>query len=98
MSEYMGVISGVYEAKPDGFLPGGSSLHLPMTSHGPEAAVFDKSSTSELKPIRIPDTDLAFMFESHYLLKVAKVACDDVMFIDHNYMDCWKGLKDNFSK
>lgn len=27
MSEFMGNICGKYEAKPEGFLPGGASLH-----------------------------------------------------------------------
>ena len=41
MSEYMGLIEGVYDAKEEGFVPGGSSLHNCMSPHGPEAAVFD---------------------------------------------------------
>eukprot|EP00568_Trieres_chinensis_P005033 CAMPEP_0183299088 /NCGR_PEP_ID=MMETSP0160_2-20130417/5908_1 /TAXON_ID=2839 ORGANISM="Odontella Sinensis, Strain Grunow 1884" /NCGR_SAMPLE_ID=MMETSP0160_2 /ASSEMBLY_ACC=CAM_ASM_000250 /LENGTH=355 /DNA_ID=CAMNT_0025461253 /DNA_START=62 /DNA_END=1126 /DNA_ORIENTATION=- len=40
MSEYMGLIKGVYDAKGGGrggFVPGGSSLHNCMTPHGPDA-------------------------------------------------------------
>ena len=53
MSEYMGLIKGVYEAKISGFQPGGGSLHSVMTPHGPDAATFEEWSTKELKPIFI---------------------------------------------
>lgn len=65
MSEFMGLIRGVYDAKPQGFEPGGMSLHNCMTAHGPEAAVFEKASTAPLSPERDAHT-LAFMFESRY--------------------------------
>ena len=32
MSEFMGNIAGTYDAKEEGFSPGASSLHLPMTA------------------------------------------------------------------
>ena len=74
MSEYMGNIKGTYDAKTTGFLPGGSSLHSCMIGHGPEAEVFEKSSNSNLTPMRMPDTSLAFMFESTFLLKLTDFA------------------------
>lgn len=40
MSEFMGNICGVYDAKGKGFEPGCSSLHLPMTPHGPDSKAF----------------------------------------------------------
>ncbi|KAM7433993.1 hypothetical protein ABFA07_015828, partial [Porites harrisoni] len=36
MSEFMGLIYGKYEAKEEGFAPGGGSLHSMMTPHGPD--------------------------------------------------------------
>lgn len=36
MSEFMGNIKGVYDAKEEGFVPGSSSLHSTMAGHGPE--------------------------------------------------------------
>ncbi len=54
MSEYMGLIRGVYEAKQEGFVPGGGSLHSCMTPHGPDVDTFEKSTVAELKPVRIP--------------------------------------------
>src|SRR5690606_10601731 len=43
MSEYMGLIYGVYDAKPGGggFVPGSGSLHNCMTAHGPETKAFE---------------------------------------------------------
>ena len=37
MTEFMGLMHGVYDAKAEGFLPGGASLHNCMTAHGPDA-------------------------------------------------------------
>jgi homogentisate 1,2-dioxygenase len=37
MSEFMGLIYGVYDARPQGFVPGGISLHNCMLAHGPDA-------------------------------------------------------------
>lgn len=41
MSEFMGLIHGGYEAKADGFLPGGASLHNCMTPHGPDTKSYE---------------------------------------------------------
>uniref|UniRef100_A0ACB8ETJ6 Uncharacterized protein n=1 Tax=Sphaerodactylus townsendi TaxID=933632 RepID=A0ACB8ETJ6_9SAUR len=55
MSEFMGLIKGHYEAKEQGFLPGGATLHSMMTPHGPDAECFEKASTSKLEPERIAE-------------------------------------------
>ncbi len=62
MNEFMGLVHGAYDAKADGFVPGGMSLHNCMAGHGPDAATYERASTAELKPQKIEDT-LAFMFE-----------------------------------
>ncbi len=41
MSEFMGNISGIYDAKGAGFGPGCSSLHSSMTPHGPDAESYE---------------------------------------------------------
>jgi homogentisate 1,2-dioxygenase len=63
MSEFMGLIRGVYDAKAEGFLPGGASLHNSWSSHGPDAATYARASTATLVPAKLDDT-LAFMFET----------------------------------
>jgi homogentisate 1,2-dioxygenase len=95
MSEYMGLIEGVYDAKPQGFLPGGSSLHNCMTPHGPEAAVFDKASVEPLQPERYRDT-LAFMLESRYLIQPTQWALDTPLR-QADYRACWDGIGKHFN-
>lgn len=95
MSELMGNIRGVYDAKEGGgFVPGGSSLHSCMSPHGPDASTFDKASVAELKPVRMSEDSLAFMFESTYLLRVT--AWGAAANVDEDYWKCWQGFKKNF--
>ncbi len=95
MSEFMGLIEGTYDAKEEGFLPGGSSLHNCMSSHGPEAAVFEKASTAELKPDRYTDT-MAFMLESRYLIQPTGWAMNTDLR-QQDYTRCWEGLEKHFN-
>jgi len=94
MSEFMGLIRGVYEAKQEGFLPGGASLHSCMTPHGPDRETFEKASNGDLKPVKIPDTALAFMFESSLLFHITPWA--HTHQIDDKYHLVWHDLKSNF--
>lgn len=96
MSEYMGLIEGAYEAKDgQGFVPGGGSLHSCMSAHGPEAAVFQKASSCELKPQRVADGSMAFMFESTFMFRVAPWCLDTTdaaqSLLDVDYWKCWEG-------
>ncbi len=94
MSEFMGLIYGVYEAKEGGFKPGGASLHSMMTPHGPDTEAFQKASTSELVPVKLKGTQ-AFMFESSYSMATTKWA-ETCAKIDARYFQCWQGLKKTF--
>jgi len=96
MSEFMGNISGTYDAKEKGFIPGASSLHSCMSGHGPEAEVFDKASNADLKPMKTGADSLAFMFETNFMLKLTKEAIegDDR---DEDYQKCWDSLPNNFT-
>ena len=94
MSEFMGLIYGVYDAKPEGFVPGGFSLHNQMLPHGPDTDAFEHASNSELKPVRLSNT-LAFMFETRFRQRVTKYAAS-LDTLQDNYIDCWSGLKKHF--
>jgi homogentisate 1,2-dioxygenase len=99
MSEFMGNIYGEYDAKPSGgFSPGCSSLHLPMTPHGPESEVVEKSMNEHLKPIKYQDT-MSFMFESCFLFKISKsvIGPKGIPLKDDNYNECWKNMKKHFT-
>lgn len=95
MSEYMGLIHGAYDAKAEGFVPGGSSLHNCMSGHGPDAATFEKASNAELLPHKI-DKTMAFMFESRYLIRPTRYALECPQ-MQKNYIECWQGLKHHFN-
>lgn len=94
MSEYMGLIHGVYDAKEEGFVAGGASLHNCMAAHGPEKSVFDKASNDELKPHKQENT-LAFMFEGHHVFHITKHA-KEAEYRDKDYLNCWNDLDSNF--
>jgi homogentisate 1,2-dioxygenase len=94
-SEFMGLISGVYDAKPHGFLPGGASLHNCMSGHGPDDRTFDRASNADLsQPDYIKDT-MAFMFETRSVIRPTRLALESPL-LQADYNECWQGLKKNF--
>ncbi len=95
-NEFMGLICGVYDAKSEGFVPGGSSLHNCMSGHGADAATFDKAIAADTSvPARIADT-MAFMFESRSVLKPARNALRGTPRLQADYLSHWLGLKKHF--
>ncbi|XP_021773769.1 homogentisate 1,2-dioxygenase-like isoform X2 [Chenopodium quinoa] len=98
MSEFMGLIYGNYEAKADGFIPGGSSLHSCMTPHGPDTKTYEATVAcgENAGPYKITDT-LAFMFESYLIPRVCTWALESP-FLDNDYYQCWIGLRSHFRK
>ncbi|MEP7282311.1 MAG: homogentisate 1,2-dioxygenase [Rubrivivax sp.] len=96
MSEFMGLVYGQYDAKPEGFRPGGASLHNCMVPHGPDADAFDKASSDALAPHKL-DATLAFMFESRWRFRPTAWALRDGA-LDLRYAECWSGLKDSFPR
>ena len=91
MSELMGLVHGAYDAKAEGFLPGGVSIHNSMSAHGPDLATFKKASGAELKPHRIENT-LAFMWESRYVFRPTRFAMA-ARELQKNYDRVWDGFK-----
>ncbi|MGQ2993813.1 homogentisate 1,2-dioxygenase [Variovorax sp.] len=91
MSELMGLVRGVYDAKAEGFVPGGMSLHNCMLPHGPDAATFERASTAALAPHRLEDT-LAFMFESRHVFRptARALAADN---LQPGYDAVWRGFQ-----
>jgi len=86
MSEFMGNISGKYDAKEGGFSPGCSSLHSHMTAHGPDFESFEKASNCELIPVKYPYENLAFMFESTMMFKSTTFVMDNLVKVDQDYI------------
>ena len=94
MSEFMGLVRGVYDAKAEGFEPGGASLHNTFASHGPDAETYQRASTAELRPQKIDDT-LAFMFESRWMLVPTRQAME-AAHRQRDYDAVWAGLTRSF--
>ncbi|APG85975.1 homogentisate 1,2-dioxygenase [Sinorhizobium americanum] len=95
MSEFMGLIYGRYDAKEEGFVPGGMSLHNMMLAHGPDASGFEKATNSELKPVKLDNT-MAFMFETRFPQQLTRFAAE-LETLQDNYIDCWADLKKRFN-
>jgi homogentisate 1,2-dioxygenase len=95
MSEFMGLIEGRYDAKEEGFVPGGMSLHNMMLAHGPDASGFEKASQAELKPQKLADT-MAFMFETRFPQMLTRYAAETDTRQD-DYAGCWTDLKKRFN-
>jgi homogentisate 1,2-dioxygenase len=94
MSEFMGLVYGQYDAKPEGFKPGGASLHNAHVPHGPDAEAFERASGASLAPHKLDDT-LAFMFESRWRFHPTEFAlCGGAL--DARYAECWSALDDRF--
>jgi homogentisate 1,2-dioxygenase len=94
-SEFMGLIHGAYDAKAEGFVPGGASLHNCMAGHGPDAETYEKASRADLtQPTRIADT-MAFMFETRAVIRPTRAALDSAQ-LQSEYFRCWQGLRPHF--
>jgi homogentisate 1,2-dioxygenase len=96
MNEFMGLVTGEYDAKAEGFVPGGASLHNCMSGHGPDAETFARATAAELKPVKLDGT-LAFMFETRFVARPTKFAMETAE-LQHEYYTCWQGLKKNFKR
>jgi homogentisate 1,2-dioxygenase len=95
-NEFMGLVSGVYDAKSTGFVPGGASLHNCMSGHGPDEATFDKATAADTSvPVHITDT-MAFMFETRSVIEPRRSAMQGLPRLQDDYMSCWLDLQKRF--
>ena len=94
MSELMGNIYGIYDAKPEGFVPGGMSLHNMMLPHGPDRDAFEGASNADLGPEKLDNT-MQFMFETRFPQHLTPFAANEAPLQD-NYIDCWDSIEKKF--
>jgi len=94
-SEFMGLVHGAYDAKAEGFVPGGASLHNSMTGHGPDAQTFEKASSADTSKADVIADTMAFMFESRAVWRPTRQAMESAELQD-DYFRCWQGLKKHF--
>jgi homogentisate 1,2-dioxygenase len=88
-------VHGAYDAKADGFVPGGASLHNCMTGHGPDADTFDKGSKADTSQPHVITDTMAFMFETRCVLRPTVQALASPQ-LQPDYTQCWRGLKRHF--
>jgi homogentisate 1,2-dioxygenase len=88
MSEAMGLIHGAYDAKAEGFAPGGLSLHNLLSGHGPDLDSWKKASAAELKPHKIEGT-MAFMVETCWPYRPTVWALERAQ---PDYDEAWAGF------
>jgi homogentisate 1,2-dioxygenase len=88
MSEAMGLISGAYDAKAEGFAPGGLSLHNLMSGHGPDVDSWRKATDAGLEPVKISGS-IAFMVETCWPYQPTQWALERVQ---PDYDTAWSGF------
>ncbi|KAM0487384.1 hypothetical protein ACHAP7_001897 [Fusarium lateritium] len=100
MSEFMGLICGQYDAKTGGgFQPAGASLHNIMSAHGPDADAFERASNAELKPVKVGEGSMAFMFESSYMLGITDWGLEKCCKVQPDYnKHSWSELQVHFQR
>ena len=94
MSEFMGLVAGQYDAKEEGFVPGGASLHNMMLPHGPDKTAFEGASNADLKAEKLDNT-MSFMFETRFPQHLTDFAANEAPLQD-DYIDCWADLEKKF--
>lgn len=90
MSEVMGLVRGTYDAKAEGFVPGGASLHNCMNAHGPDCETYEAAVAEELVPRKLVDT-LAFMFETRWVITPTNAALTSSA-LQPDYDAAWRGF------
>ena len=95
-SEFMGLIHGAYDAKAEGFAPGGASLHNCMTGHGPDADTFESASAADTSQPQYIDNTMAIMFETPAVIQPSRFAMETSQ-LQAEYYRCWQGLKKHFN-
>ncbi|KAH6677264.1 Homogentisate 1,2-dioxygenase [Halenospora varia] len=100
MSEFMGLVHGDYDAKTGGgFKPAGASLHNVMSAHGPDSGTHENASNAELKPVKVGEGSMAFMFESCLMIGVTDWALKHCQKVQPGYNEhSWESLKSNFKR
>ena len=92
-----GPVHGAYDAKAEGFVPGGASLHNCMSGHGPDAETFEKAVARATR--RSPHksaTRWPSCSRRRTLIKPTRFALETAQLQAH-YYECWQGLKKHFN-
>lgn len=94
MSEFMGLIHGTYDAKPDSFLAGASSIHNRFTPHGPDGTAVTRGTEADTSAPEKYKGTLAFMWESRLVWHPSVHALEQLH--DDDYPSCWNSVEKRF--
>jgi homogentisate 1,2-dioxygenase len=95
-SEFMGLIEGVYDAKAEGFSPGGASLHNCMSGHGPDAATWERATHADTSKPAVLEGTMAFMFETRAVIRPTRYALETPL-LQRDYAHVWQELRRHFA-
>jgi homogentisate 1,2-dioxygenase len=92
----MGLIEGVYDAKAEGFSPGGASLHNCMSGHGPDAATWERATRADTSKPTMLESTMAFMFETRAVIRPTRYALETPL-LQRDYARVWQELRGHFA-
>ena len=96
MSDLMGNIYGIYDAKLEGFVPGGMSLHNMMLPHGPDRDTYEGATNADLKAEKI-DSTMSLMFKTRFPQHLTEFAAKEAQ-LQPNYINVWADMEKHFDR
>ncbi|KAF5327629.1 hypothetical protein D9619_004632 [Psilocybe cf. subviscida] len=97
-TEFMGLLYGIYGGRSDSFQPGGASFETGFCPHGVSYETFKEATETELKPMRISEGTIAFMFESSMMFTITDFAINRSGKLHVHEPKMWDNLKGQFMK
>ena len=94
-SEFMGLVHGAYDAKAEGFVPGGASLHNSMSGARARRRDLREGEPRRPRSPHVIENTMAFMFETRAVWRPTRQALEAAELQD-DYFRCWQGLKKHF--
>ncbi|KAJ3914580.1 homogentisate 1,2-dioxygenase [Lentinula edodes] len=95
-TEFMGMIYGEYGGRSDGFRPGGASFETGFCPHGVSYEEFQKATEAELRPTKVHENTLVFMFESSMMWTISDWAMKRSGKLHEHEPKMWDNLKGQF--
>ena len=70
-----------------------------MSAHGPDMNTFEKASTVDLKPAKVGEGSMAFMFESSLMVGLTEWGLKKCAKVQKDYnAESWEPLKPHFKR
>ena len=70
-----------------------------MSGHGPDSVTHAKATSAELRPVKVGEGSMAFMFESCYMVGVTEWGLERCQKVQKKYNEeSWQPLRARFRK